>query len=115
MIFRASALVKERINELLRTHRVRIQSSKLRARDEILRKRLLVLLQLLLPTGSVDNDAVTDSLRVAHELNETRQAVGAVQGGIVEAIDEISRLLKLCRKEVSCRNILSFRVDALCI
>ncbi len=39
-----AGMLIERINELLRTHRVRIQSSKLRARDEILRERLLVLL-----------------------------------------------------------------------
>ena len=96
---RDAGVLIESIDELRGTHRVRIESGKLPARDELLRKRLLVLLQLLLPTGGVDDNAITDFLRVAHELNEARQTVRAIQRRIVEAIDEITRSLEARSRE----------------
>src|SRR5207302_8487169 len=86
---------------------------------------LLVILQHLLPVGLSDNHTLTNLLRVRQEFgvanNWNRKLMRSAQGGsanriavgrLIHPLDQITRLLKFNRKEVSCRDVHSLQVDA---
>src|SRR5207249_2085531 len=86
---------------------------------------LLVVLEHLLPAGLSHNHTLTNLLRVRQEFGIAnswhRKLMRAAKGGrtnritersLIHSLDQITRLLKFNRKEVSCRDVHSLQVNA---
>src|SRR5207237_10362378 len=98
------------------------------AGQELGRESLFVILHYVLPAGLAHGYASANLLRVRQEFVEAddrhgelmraakrRCAAGTAVSSPVKAFDQITRLLKFNRKEISCRDIYPLEVEALLV
>src|SRR5881275_2637946 len=79
----------------------RIESNKLRARDEVLHERQTIRIKCRLPTSLPYDDSTLDGLCITQPFRKGRHVVGrrTIKRSHVEAADEGARLHELDRQE----------------